>query len=454
MNIEYVQLDDVRGRITLKVEENDFIEKVKQQLKEIRKNHAEPGFRPGKVPAGLIEKKYGDAVKYDVINKFVGDSLFDYIKEKELHVLGNPVGETAEEFNPKATEYTFVFNLGLAPEIDTHVNKDLTVPVYKIKVSDEMVETQDTNLRRRFGKQEPGDTVDASALVKGVLTELNPDGTPMENGVVVENGILAPQYFKSESQRELFIGKHPGDKVVFNPAETCDSNVTELSSMLNVDKKDAELHHGDFSMDIKEIIVLKPAELGEEYYKNLFGQDTEVKDEEGYRKALREMIAQSLENDSNYRFTIDAKEAIMKAVGEVELPDEILKKFLVNQNEQLTEEVVEKDYVNIRPELVWELVREAIAKQLEVKVDKDDLLNIARVMVAQQLAQYGLGNPPADIIEKYAGEVLKDEKQRERLASQALDNKLFNGIRASINADEKEVSVEEFNALFAPAANA
>jgi len=454
MNIEYVQLDDVRGQITLKVEESDFIEKINKQLKDIRKSHAEPGFRPGKVPAAIIEKKYGDAVKYDVINRTVGDALFDYIKEKELHVLGNPVGETAEEFNPKASEYSFTFKVGLAPDIDTHVNKDLKVPAYTIKVTDEMVNTQDTNLRRRFGKQEPGETVDATALVKGVLTELNADGAPLENGVVVERGIVSPQYFKSDVQRELFMGKHPGDKVVFNPAETCDGNAAELCAMLDVDKKDAELHHGDFTMDIKEIIVLKPAELSEEYYKNLFGQDTNVKDEEGYRKALGEMIAQSLQNDSNFRFTIDAKKAILDAVGNVDLPDEILKKFLVNQNENLTEEIVEKDYDKMRPELVWELVREEIAKQLDVKVEKEDITAIARVMVAQQLAQYGLGNPPEDVINKYAEEVLKDEKQRTRLANQALDNKLFNGIRASVTLEPKEVTVEEFNALFAPAAEA
>lgn len=453
MNIEYVQLDDVRGQITLKVEESDFADKVKQQLKDIRKTHAEPGFRPGKVPEGIIQKKYGEAVKYDVINKFVGDALFNYIKEKDLHVLGNPVGETAEIFDPKATEYSFTFKVGLAPEINTHVDKDLKVPVYTIKVTDEMIDTQDKTLRNRFGKQEPGDTVNETALVKGVITELNPDGSVMENGIVVENGIVAPQYFKSEAQKELFMGKHPGDKIVFNPAETCDSNATELSSMLNVDKKDAELHKGDFSMDIKEIIVLNPAQLGEEFYQTLFGKDTKVADEAEYRKALGEMIAASLENDSQFRFTIDAKDAIMKAVGSVDLPDEILKRFLVNQNENLTDEIVEQEYEKaIRPDLLWELVREEIARKFEIKVEKEDVLALARLMTRQQLAQYGLGTAPDDVIDKYANEILKDEKQRQRIANQALDSKLFNAVRANVTTETKEVSVEEFNALFAPVA--
>ena len=113
--------------------------------------------------------------------------------------------------------------MGIAPEFDTHVNKDLHVPYYTIKVSDEMIDNQDQQFSRRFGKQEPGETVDATALVKGVLTELDENGQPKENGVVVENGIVSPQYFKSDEQRELFMGKKVGDVVKFNPAATCDA---------------------------------------------------------------------------------------------------------------------------------------------------------------------------------------------------------------------------------------
>ncbi len=130
------------------------------------------------------------------------------------------------------------------------------MPYYTIKVSDEMIDNQDQMFSRRFGKQEPGDTVDATALVKGVISELDENGEPKEGGVVVENGIVSPQYFKSEDQRELFMGKKVGDIVRFNPAATCDSNATEMSSMLNIEKSEVENHKGDFNLDIKEIIVL------------------------------------------------------------------------------------------------------------------------------------------------------------------------------------------------------
>lgn len=447
MNANYAKLDNVRGELTITIEEKDYADKVKKQLKEIHKNHAEPGFRPGKVPMGLIEKKYGKAVKYDAINKEVGDQVFNYIKENNLHVLGNPVPEKNDSFNIEDKDFTFTFKLGLAPEIDTHVNKDLHVPFYNITVTDEMIDRQDDQFRRRFGKQEPGEEVDETALVKGVITELNEDGTVKEGGIVVENGIVAPQYFKDAEQAKLFIGKKVGDEVVFNPAATCAASETEMSSMLNIPKEDVENHKGDFRFDIKEIIVLKLAEHDEEFFKMVFGPD-KVHNEEEYREALKQLIADSLKADSNYRFSIDAQDSIMKAVGSLELPDEILKEFLKMQNEHLTDENIDEEYTRMRPELEWELVKETILAQFDVKVEQEDLLNMARLVARNQFAQYGMTSVPEETLDKYANDILKDEKAGRQIAAQATDVKLFNAIKDAVSVDEKDVNVEEFNDLF------
>lgn len=452
MKIDYAKVNDVIGEITMVVEESDYADKVKKQLKEIGKKHAEPGFRPGHVPAGLIAKKYGKAVKYEEINKLVGEAIFDYIKENGINVLGNPVPDKSNAINDDANEFTLKFKVGVAPDFEIKIDKDLHIPYYNIAVTEEMVDRQDEALRRRFGKQEAGEEVDATALVKGVITELNEDGTVKEGGVVVESGIVAPQYFKSEDQRALFIGKHVGDELVFNPAATCESNPTELASMLNLPKEEAEKHQGDFRFEIKEIIVLKPAELNEEFFKEAFGDN--VKDEAGYRDAVRKMIADSLTGDQNYRFTIDAEKAIRKEVGDIQLPDEVLKEFLISQNEALTEENIDKEYDQIRTQLIWDLEKDKMVNALEIKVEEADLLNTARLMARNQFAQYGMTNVPDDAVEHYAGEILKDEKARNTIYRQTSDMKLFNAIRAAVSLDEKEVSVEEFNELFRAEAEA
>lgn len=448
MNVTMNKIDNVTATITVSLEEKDYQDKIKKALKEINKNRPEPGFRPGHVPAALIQKKYGNAVKYDVINKEVSETLYNYIKENELQVLGNPVPKKNEEFDLENKDFTFEFTVGMAPAIETKVDKEMHIPYYTIEVTDDMIKRQDEMFRRRYGSQVPGDTVEPNALVKGVITELDEQGQPKAEGIVMENGIVSPQYFKSEEQRDLFIGKHVGDVVKFNPAATCEGNETELSSMLGIAKEDTAAHHGDFNLEIKEIIVLKPAEDGSEFFDNVFGKD-KVHNEEEYKEGLRKLIADQLAADSNFRFTIDGKEVITQAIGDIELPDAVLKDYLKTQDEKLNDENIDEEYAKMRPDLVWQLEREAIAKQLEVKVTREDMLELAKAIAQNQFAQYGMTAVPDDVLAKYAGEMLDNERTREQIANQTVDAALWAKVKDAVTVDDKTVSVEEFNKLFA-----
>ncbi|MDO4334549.1 MAG: trigger factor [Bacteroidales bacterium] len=449
MNVTFEKIDDVNGIVTVELTAADYADNVKKALKSIAKNRPEPGFRPGHTPIAMIQRKYGEAVKYDEVNKATSEAIYNYIKEQNLKVLGNPVPQADDKFDIKNDDFTFKFKVGLAPEINEPVNKDLKVPYYNIEVTDKMVDEQDNNLRRRFGTQESGETVEANAVVKGIITELNEDGTVKEGGVVVENGIVGPEHFKSEEQKALFVGKKVGDKFTFNPAATCDSNDVELSSMLHIDKADAANHTGDFQFEVTDCIVLKPAELNQEYFDRLFGKD-KVTDEEGYKKGVKEMIEAQLSNDSDYRFTIDAREAILKAVGELTLPDAVLKDYLKQANENLNDENIEQEYATARPQLVWQLISNKIAEDLKVEVSAEDVKNLAKIIVANQFAQYGMPNAPEDLLDRYADEILNGQ-QGDQVRNQAFESKLYEAIKNAVTLEEKSVSVEEFNKLFAPA---
>lgn len=446
MNIEFSKLDNVNGVITIVATDEDFKDKIAKQLKQLAKTRQEPGFRPGHTPKAMIEKKYGKAVRYDVIDRTISEALYDFIRKEELKVLGNPVPDNTDLPNLDAQEMVFKFNVGLAPEIEVNV-AELNIPYYNIKIDDGMIDRQDEIMRKRFGKQLPGETVEPNAVVKGALTELDAEGNPLEGGIVVSDGIVSPQYFKTDKQKEIFIGKNKGASVVFNPAETCDANPVEMSSMFHIDKADADKHKGDFRMDITEIIVLRPAELGQEYYDEAFGKDT-VHDEEEYRDNIRKMIAAQLTGDSSFRFTIDAREAVMDKAKDMQLPDNILKDYLKSQDEALTDENVDKEYESLVPGLKWQLASDAMARDLDIKLEEDDLLEVARMATRNQFAQYGISSVPDDVMQKYSSEMLKDQKVREKLAMQAMEMKLFNAIRAKAQVEEKEVTVDEFNALF------
>jgi len=450
MDIKLEKIDAVNANVTITLTEADYAQKVKDSLKQIRNTHAEKGFRAGHVPAAIIEKKYGKAVKYDTINKEVADALYNYIKENNLHVLGNPMASDNDKFDLGDKDFTFNFSLGLAPEINLVVNKEITIPYYTIEVSDKMINERDTQLRNRYGAQVSGEEVEPNALVKGVITELDADGKPLAEGIVVENGIVSPQHFKDEAQKALFVGKKLGDTIVFNPAATCDGAATELASMLQIDKNDAEAHKGDFSFEIKDIIVLRPAELGEEYYENAFGKD-KVHNEEEYRTMLKDIIASQLKADSNYRFTIDTRDVLTSKVGDLELPDRILKDYLKQQNKKLTEENIDQEYDSMRPNLTWQLICNKLSEDMNVKVSHEDLEGFAKMMTRQQFAQYGMANVPDELVDKYAKEILENKEQEERITGEVQQMKLFEAIRNAATLDEKTVSVEQFNDLFKPA---
>lgn len=171
MNVTMEKNGNVGGIITVSLEEKDYQDKVAKDLKTIGQKHHIDGFRPGKVPAGLLKKMFGKQVLADVINRETVDALFKYIEDEKLSILGEPLAEDNQEVDFDKKDFTFKFEVGLAPAFELNVDKSITVPYYKINVTDEMAQRQDEAFTRRFGSQVPGDEVNETALIKGSVAE-------------------------------------------------------------------------------------------------------------------------------------------------------------------------------------------------------------------------------------------------------------------------------------------
>ena len=443
MNVTLEKLNDLTAKIIVNVEENDYKEKLNKDLKQIAKTHDFPGFRKGHVPFSQVERRFGKAVKSDIINQEVFNKVIEYLKENKINILGEPLPIEIKEVSLDQKDYTFEYEVGLTPEVKIDL-ESLKLPFYQIKVTDEMVEDQDKALRERFGAQIPGETVEDNALVKGAIMELNPDGTvkESEDAIQVIDGIVAPSYFTDKEQTKLFLGKKVGDKVVFNPAKTCNGNPVELASMLLQDKDKAASVTGDFELAISEIIVVRPAEHNEEFFKNVFGE--EVKDEAAYNQHLREMIAAQLAPNSEGLFRYQAEKEIIEKFGKFELPAEFLKKWLVARNEDLNAENIDAEYERLVPAFKWELIKGDICSKNDIKVEESELLAFAKQMAMRQFAQYGMTNLSEDIFEDYAKRMINDSKTRNQIVEQVVDNKMYNAIKAKAQVKNKEVSLDEF----------
>lgn len=446
MNVSHNSIDKLNAVISIEIEKADYAERVKKSLRAYGERANIPGFRRGHVPYGMLVKMFGKSVKAEEINRLVSESLYNYINDNKLNILGEPMTAEDQTIDLDAEEnFTFKFDIAVAPEINVTVDKNIKVPFYNIAVSDEMVAKQDEMFRQRQGKQITVDAVtEERDLVKGSMVELE-NGAAKEGGIVVESTILSPAYIKDE--KEKFNGVKVGDKVVFNPAAACQDSVGELASMLNIDREAAADVKSDFEMTVTEITHLQLAEHDQEFFDGIFGKDN-VKSEEDYTAKVREMIAAQLAPESDYRFGIDARKAIEAAVGEIELPAEFLKRWLVATNEKYTDENIAEEYGKMEADLKWHLIKEHIAKAFEVKVADEDLKALAMSVTRQQFAQYGMTNVPDELLENYSQEMLKSKESRAQLIDRATEAKIQNAIKNAVTLEEKEVSTEEFGKLF------
>lgn len=446
MDVTLEKKEDGTGIITVTIVENDYADKVTSQLKEIGRTHTIPGFRKGHISTDQLRRRFGKEVKSEVINRTVIDEAVKYIEDNKIEILGQIIPVEVKEINLQDKDYTFQYEVGLAPEIKIELNKDLTIPFYTVSITDEMVKEQDEAIRERFGTQGPGETADAKALIKGSIVEVNAG----EDTIKVDDGIVGPMYFTDKAQAELFLNKKVGDKVVFNPWVATNGNVSELSSMLHISKEKAEDTKGDFEMTIKEIIVLTPATLGEELYKEAFGEN--VKTEEEYYAAIKSLIASQLAPNSQILFDRDAEKVLTEKYGDMKLPANFLKKWLVTRQEELTAENIDEEYSKMESAIKWQVIRDNIAKDNDIKVEKEDVENYAKLLARRQLAQYGMVNADDEMIANFAKHFLENKESVRGIIDQVGDRKLFMCIRAKVNAEEKAVSLDEFKKLANPEA--
>nr|WP_303329706.1 trigger factor [uncultured Duncaniella sp.] len=442
MNISKEEISPVELRLTVAIAENDYKDDVTKKLKEIGRTHVIPGFRKGHVPFGELKRRFGKQLTSDVINDTVYRAVIDYITENKLNVMGHPMPvEVKEAFEEGDQE--FKYDLALIPTLDIKPSADDHYPFYEIEVTDEMIDEQDTNMRKRFGSQKPGEEMTADAVVKGSLMQLNENGevNTNEGAIQVTDGIVFPLYFKDKEETAKFDGKKPGDKVVFNPNKAAGGDAGELASMLHVDKAIAGDIHNDFEMNISEIIVNQPAELGEEYYNNVFGLD-KVHNEEEYRAAIKELIAGELAQNSHILFRNTFDKAMMEKYGDMQLPAATIKKLFFADAENADEAFASQEAA-----IKHEIIENNLLKNLEIKVEPNEVLDTAKALTARQFAQYGLAGMDDEVITNYAKEQIEKEEIRNQLIQQILSSKLYTAIEGMVSLDKETVSLDKFKEI-------
>ena len=450
MNISFENPDKINGVLKITIEKDDYQGEVDKTLKNYRKQANIPGFRQGQAPIGMIKRQFGMQVKMDVINKILGEKLNGYIIDNKIAMLGNPLPNEAqvEQDLEKDGPFEFIFDIAVAPEINIEINGNDEIDHYSIEVDDKLVDQQVDMFRSRAGHYDKVEEYDAAQndMLKGDLRELDADGNAKEDGIVVEQAVLMPEYIKVEDQKSLFDGAKLGSVITFNPKKAYPESNVEIKSLLKISDEQAESLTSDFTFLVTEISRFVKAEVNQELFDQVFGEGN-VNDEADFRQKVAESIKAQFSNDEEFKFMLDIRKYAEDKVGEVAFPDELLKRVMKSNNQDKDDKFIEDNYAASIKELKWSLIKNELMEANELKVEKEDVVKVVKDIARMQFAQYGMSNVPEEYLDNYVDKIMKEEKNLESYIERASDVKLAAALKKVVKLNEKTVSLDEFNKI-------
>ena len=411
MNITFEAPDKINGLMTITLESADYQPEVEKTLKDYRKRANIPGFRPGQAPQMLGEPLPSEQ-----------QEALDFESDQPL---------------------TFKFDIAVAPEFEAKLSGKDKVPFYNITVDDKLIDQQVEMYQSRAGQYEKVEQFDAEQrdMLKGDLREVN-------GSIEVADAVLMPQYMKVDDQKKLFDGCKLGDVITWNPRKAYPESDVEVSSLLKIQKEEVKDHEGDFTFQITEISRFVKAEVNQALFDQTFGEGT-VKSEKEFRQKIADQISQQFKADSDYKFLLDIREHMEKKVGKLEFPEAILKRVMIQNNKDRkdAQEYVEKNFELSIKELGWHLIKEQLVAAQGIKVEEDDLKQVAKEAARAQFAQYGMSNVPDEYLDNYAQEMLKKRENVDGLVDRAVDVKLTAALKGVVKLDEKDITLEDFQKM-------
>ncbi|MFA7273328.1 MAG: trigger factor [Crocinitomicaceae bacterium] len=444
MNVTRQDIDALNAKLKVVIAPEDYKNKVNASLEKYRKTAKIPGFRPGHVPAGMIQKQYGKSVLAEELNKMVNDALYKFIQENKLDVLGNPIPNEQDEVKgdfEKPETFEFTYDIGFAPKVKVELSAKSKFDYVKIKVDKNLVDKQIEDLRRRYGKMTSADTVTEKDLILGQFVELNEDGSIKEGGIL-HSSTVSTEFVEDAATKKELIGKKVSDKLVIDPRKVSRGG-KDTASMLGISEETLAETGDKFQLMITEIKRMEMAELDQEFFDKLYGPEAITSEED-----MRQKIATDLEN----MFVADSDRLLTQSVyndlienTKIDLPDDFMKRWIRLSNEKpITPEEVESAYPSYAKNLKWQLIQTDIFKSNDIKLDNAEVIEFTKMLLIQNYAQYGMPAPDDKELTDAALGVLKNKDEANRVFDMMAEQKLTNFFKNTVKLKEKEVSYDEF----------
>ncbi len=439
MNIQEIKKDDLMIQVSMNFAKEDYADKVKKELNKFRREADIKGFRRGMAPISLIEKLHGQSALVESINSLVSETLNNYIQSNNLSVLGEPLPNEEKESKNEwkvGENFEFIFDIALAPKVEFTLTAEDKIPYHEVSLTAKEKKEYKENILKQYAKLENCEVAKEEDFIVG-------DFVQGENRV--EASYVSLKSIKDEAAKGLFLGKKAGDSFQINVVEVF-PNEADRAAMLKVKKEELEGINPIWDFTVKEVKNYVDAVPGEELYTQLFGADT-VKSEEEFDAKLAERMSEEFQQESDYRFMLDAREYLMNKT-DIKLPEEFLKRWLFVSNEgKFSMEEIEKDFQLFLKDFRWQTISQYIRKEQKLEITKEAVMDQARKLAQYQFAMYGLPNVPAEHLDAFAQNLLKDEKQGRRIYEKVEDDVVIAYVRSVITLDSKKTSIDKLRKM-------
>jgi trigger factor len=446
-NVTKENIGNLHDKLTVKVSKEDYYPSFEKAIKDYSKKANIPGFRKGMVPPGMVKKMYGASIFYDEVIKAVEKKIQEYLTKEKPEIFAQPLPMESDLRNldmSNPTDYDFPFEIGIKPEISVDALSKAKPTLYKVKVTNEMVDEEIEKLVTKHGDMKDAETVNGPENVLNVLfEESDAEGNPLPGGLSKDNSILV-RYFAEDFRSQLY-GKSKDEFVVLQLKNAFPEKEKEwILSDLELDKNDPSSEEKYFKMTITKIGLVEKKQLNENFFNHVF-PGKEIKTEEAFREAMKEELqqqwdaaARSQMHDQLYHILLDTP---------LTLPDEFLKRWIaIGGEKKKTQEDVEAEYPSFTNQLKWTLISDKIISNNKIDVSKEELRNYMKEEIMRYFGQVNAGDN-SEWIDSYIDRMMKDEKQVDSSYRKILTEKLFNFIETQITPVEKQSSPEELLAM-------
>ena len=434
MNIQKEQIDELNAIVKVAITKDDYSDKVDKILKDYKKQANIPGFRKGQVPMGLIKKQYGKAVLVDEVNKLLQDNLNKYLTEEKLDVLGNPLPKQQDNFNWEAEDFSFEFELGLAPNFEVALKTKKPITHYKIVADKKMIDEQVDRILKQYGKLISKSEVGKNDELTGTFRN--------EEEEIDHKSNLEMSKVKSKKAIDGLRGKKVGDTVILKTKGLFKEDYL-LSGALGIQKEKAEKLNIEVSFTIEEINERESANLDQELFDKLFGKDA-ITSEKELRERIKEDSEKQFEQQADQKLLNDVTERLIETI-KFDLPSGFLKKWIQTTGEKsLSEEEANDEYEKSEKGLRYQLIEGKIIKDNGIEIQFDELKEFAKGFIKSQMAQYGQLNPQEEELDNIATRVLGNQEEVKRLSEQLMSQKLISLYKEKANLKKKEVTYDNF----------